>query len=158
MKGKKLTLITILILGFILILGGTLYFNSSKDKDSKEKNLAVEKFYKSYETKDLNLYNESVIDELKIKGKEDEDLRLAVYDDILSFKVKEIKELKNASLEFNGKTYKKDDIATFEVSYDVDFKKNLTSSTEGSVSTTKIITRKDSNSPWLVAGQEGHGL
>lgn len=80
MKGKKLTLITILVLSFILILGGTLYFNSSKDKDSKEKNLAIEKFYKSYETKDLNLYNESVVDELKIKGKEDEDLRLAVYE------------------------------------------------------------------------------
>lgn len=129
MKGKKLTLITILVLGFILILGGTLYFNSSKDKDAKDKNLAIEKFYKSYETKDLNLYNESVVDELK-----------------------------NTSLEFNGKTYKKDDIATFEVSYDVDFNKNLTSSSEGSVSTTKIITRKDSNSTWLVAGQEGHGL
>lgn len=61
-------------------------------------------------------------------------------------------------MNFNGKTYDKENIAEFEVTYKVDFKENITSSEEGKVSTIKIIARENKSAPWLVAGQSGHGL
>lgn len=71
------------------------------------------------------MYNNCVIDELKTKNSEDEKLRKALYDDIINFKLIEIKEFTNAPTEFNAKTFDKSNIAKFEVSYDVDFDKNL---------------------------------
>lgn len=97
------------------------------------------------------MYNNCVIDELKTKNSKDEELRKALYDDIINFKLIEIKELTNASTKFNVKTFDKSNI-------DVDFDKNLSSSEEGKVSTIKVLTRENKNSHWLVAGQEGHGL
>lgn len=85
-------------------------------------------------------------------------MRQDVYDDIIEFKLIKIKELPNSSTEFNGKTFDKSNISKFEVFYNVDFNKNLTSSNEGNISTIKILTRENENSPWLVSGQEGQGL
>lgn len=143
--------------GFILV-GIVALIIFSSVSDSKEKKAIVEKFYSSYKMKDINIYNESVVDELKEKNKEEVQRRKTIYEDILKFEVNEIKEIKNRSLEFNGKKYDKKNIATFEIFYEVDFKENLTSSSEGKNSTIKILTREDKNSPWFISGQDGHGL
>ena len=156
----ELTKKTIAITSIFICIAAIFFIfsNYKSNKSYLDKETILKNFYASYENKDIELYNNCVIDELKTKSSEDEELRKALYDDIINFKLIKIKELTNASTEFNGKTFDKSNIAKFEVSYDVDFDKNLSSSEEGKVSTIKVLTRENKNSPWLVAGQEGHGL
>ena len=158
MKSKKCKFISLCIAILLVALCAIWNFNFNGTEATTLKEEAIKKFYSSYEKKDLKTYNDSVTDDLKTKSEEDETLRKAVYDDIESFEVLEIKELENPDLNFNGKTYDKENIAKFEVTYKVVFKENITSSEEGKVSTTKIITRESKSAPWLVAGQSGHGL
>ncbi|AQM59413.1 DUF4829 domain-containing protein [Clostridium baratii] len=157
MKSKKCKFISLCTAILLIVLCAIWKFNFNDTKattlkeEAKKNSIALMKKY-------LKTYNDSVTDDLKTKSEEDETLRKAVYDDIESFEVLEIKELENPDLNFNGKTYDKENIAKFEVTYKVVFKENITSSEEGKVSTTKIITRESKSAPWLVAGQSGHGL
>ncbi|ENY99995.1 DUF4829 domain-containing protein [Clostridium thermobutyricum] len=156
MKSKKIIVIGSIFICIIVI--SFIFLNNKPNTNNFDKETVLKNFYTSYENKDIKLYNESVINELKTKNSEEEKLRQDVYDDIIEFKLIKIKELPNSSTEFNGKTFDKSNIAKFEVFYNVDFNKNLTSSNEGNISTIKILTRENENSPWLVSGQEGQGL
>ena len=158
MKSKKWKLIGLCTSILLVVLCTIWKFNFNGTEATTLKEEAIKKFYSSYEKNDIKTYNNSITSNLKTKNKENEALRKAVYDDIESFEVLKIKELENPDLNFNGKTYDKENIAKFEITYKVDFKENITSSEEGKVSTTKIITRESKSSPWLVDGQSGHGL
>lgn len=81
-----------IIIGSSILIGIAALVMVTNVKNSKEKKEIVKRFYNSYESKDINLYNEFVIDELKEKDSEE------------------------------------------------------------------TQRRKDKNSPWLVSGQDGHGL
>ncbi|WP_315112135.1 DUF4829 domain-containing protein [Clostridium intestinale] len=129
-------------------------------EDIQLKEEAIKKFYSSYEEKSIEIYNDSVIDSLKAKTEEDKELRRALYEDIISFKLIDFKENKvNPVQELNGIKYDKDNIAEFTAYYEVDYDKNIYGSAgEGKQSVKKVIVRENKNSPWLVAGQiDGQG-
>ncbi len=152
---KKIKPLLILFL-FFSIVGTALYLTTKEG--SKEKIKVLENFYTSFETKDIDLRNKSVIEDLKLKSDEDISLMKEVYKDIESFELLEIKELIDLDFIFGSSAYDKNKIAAYEVFYNVQFKENILALNEGKSSTFKIISRKDSSSPWLVSGQEGHGL
>lgn len=132
----------------------------TEKESSQLKYEAIKKFYSSYEEKSIEIYNDSVIDSLKAKTEEDKELRRALYEDLMSFKLIDLKENKvNPVQEFNGIKYDKENIAEFTVHYEVDFDKNIYGSAgEGKQSVKKVIVREDKNSPWLIAGQiDGQG-
>lgn len=156
MKSKKLIIASVVLICVVGVLFVFINKNSNSNIDDQEN--AIRNFYTSYASKNIELYNSSVVDELKTKNKEEIKLRESLYDDILEFNLIEIKEVPVNSLSFNGKTFDKSNIAKFEVFYNVDFDKNISSSEEGKVSTLKVLTRENEDSPWLIAGQEGHGL
>lgn len=151
----------ILSLCFLLTVTFFIAFSiTSKGNDEHGKIDAVKKFYTSYENKDINLFNASVVDSLKIVNQEDIVQRNLFYGDIKSFKVNNITADTESSItSFNGVTYDKDNIAVFNINYDIDFHKDIYgTSDEGSSFVRKVIIRENSTSPWLVAGNlDGHG-
>lgn len=132
--------------------------DSSKEDQSKEE--ILKKFYSSYEKKSTEIFNESVVDSLKIKTDEEKERRSLLYDDLKSFKLLDLTENKESAVKtIDDTTYDKENIAEFTVNYEIDFDKNIYGTAgEGKQSVRKIIVRKDKNSPWLVAGQiDGQG-
>ena len=156
MKLKKLLILSSILLFVIAIL--FIFINKNSNNIINNQKAVIKSFYSSYSSKNIALHNSSVVEDLKIKKSEETKLIESLYDDILQFNLIDIKEVPVTSPSFNGKVFDKSNIAKFEIFYEVDFDKNISSSEEGKVSTIKILTRENKDSPWLIAGQEGHGL
>lgn len=153
----KFSAILLLIFAFILIF---YFYNKTTYTTEYSKEDAIKKFYLSYENKDLILYNSIVINELKITKEDDLKQRNLLYSDLLSFNLIEVKENLDSSITtLNGISYKKENIAEFTITYEIDFDKNIFGTAgEGKQTVRKILVRQDSNSPWLIAGQiDGQG-
>lgn len=162
--------VIIFLAGLVIVLGGLYLFNKiyshpntlqeNAIKEDTMKEDAIKKFYSSYTDRSIDIFNDSVVDSLKLKTEESKNLRKLLYDDLVSFELLDMKENKeNPVNTINGVSYLKENIAEFTVSYHIDFDKNIYgTAAEGRQSVRKVIVRKDKNSPWLVAGQlDGHG-
>lgn len=151
---KKLIIILVLLISITLLL----IRNYSTSYMSKED--TIKNFYSSYVNKDINIFNDSVVDTLKIKTEEATKLQNLLYEDLLSFELLEIKEnTQNPVTTINGVTYAQENIAEFTIYYKIDFDKNIYGTAgEGNQSVRKVLIRKDKDSPWLIAGQlDGQG-
>lgn len=156
---NKYRFLIIFITALFVILSGFYLYKPDSNSTQISKEDAIRKFYSCYEYNNPSLFNETVIDSQKVLNDEGKAYQKLFFDDILSFKLLDIKEnTTNPPKSINGISYPQENIAEFIVKYEIDFDKNIYGTAgEGIQSVRKVIVRKDKNSPWLVAGQEGHG-
>lgn len=158
---KKLQIIII----FLVFIGGIFIylFNNTLNKNTielKEQKEVITKHYNLYKNKNIDLYNQTVDEKLKINlnTEEEKQYNKLFLEDIVDFKLVSVdKIIPNIPESFVE--YSKENLVFFKVSYDIDFNKNIYGTGgEGKFESTVTLGRKDTNSPWVIIKKgDGHG-
>ncbi|MBU3203600.1 hypothetical protein [Clostridium algidicarnis] len=121
--------VIIFLAGLVIVLGGIYLFNKIYShpntlQENAIKEDAIKRFYSSYTDRSIDIFNDSVVDSLKLKTEESKKFQKLLYDDLVSFELLDMKENKeNPVNTINGVSYSKENIAEFTVSYHIEFDK-----------------------------------